>query len=208
MQTPPAPAQANRPKLLVNLGAGPKDQAWLPRMFRDWRQLRVDVDPAVAPDLLADLTDLSSIESGSVDAVWTSHTLEHLFAHQVSQAIGEAHRILKEDGFLCLVVPDLQAIAEYMVSDRLHEVVYDSPAGPVIAHDMIFGFGPYLAQGMFKMAHHCGFTPALLLQRLQQVPFAEIVMRRRPNQELAAIARKRPPSNDAEREALIAALEL
>jgi len=194
-------------RLLVNLGAGPRESAWVSPYFREWRQMRVDLDPAMEPDLLADITDLSAIETGSVDAVWTSHCLEHLFAHQVNQAIAEAFRILKDDGFLCIIVPDLQSIAEFMVNDKLHEVVYESPAGPVIAHDIIYGFGPYLAKGMFKMAHHCGFTPALLLQRLQQAPFAEIVMRRRKSQELAAVARKRAPESDAEREALITGLE-
>jgi predicted SAM-dependent methyltransferase len=199
---------ATSPRLLVNLGAGPRESAWVPPFFAGWRQLRVDLDPSVAPDLLADVTDLSAIETGSADAVWSSHCLEHLFAHQVGQAIAEAFRVLKDDGFLCLVVPDLQSIAEYLAADKLHEVVYESPAGPVTAHDIIYGFAPYIAQGMHRMGHRCGFTPALLLNRLQEVPFAEIVMRRRAGQELAAIARKRAPSSDAERDAFMAALEL
>src|SRR6266704_604265 len=92
--------------------------------------------------------------------------------------------ILADDGFLCVIVPDLQTIAEYIASDRLHEVVYESPAGPVIAHDIVFGFGPHLAQGRIKMAHNCGFTPTLLLQKLREAPFAQIVLRRRTGHEL------------------------
>ena len=58
-----------RPRLLVNLGAGQKDTARLPAMFADWREVRVDVDAVVAPDILATMTDLSAIESGrSCDA--------------------------------------------------------------------------------------------------------------------------------------------
>ena len=57
-------------------------------------------------------------------------------------------------------------------------------------------------------AHNCGFTPTLLLQQLQKAPFAEIVLRRRANHELAAVACKRAPAGEAEREALLAALEL
>lgn len=200
--------QQPRAKLLVNVGSGPKGSAWLPAMFAAWRELRVDVDATVAPDILADVTDLSSIESGSVDAVWSAHCLEHLYLHQVSQAVAETFRILSDDGFWCLIVPDLQVIAEYIARDRLHEVVYESQAGPVTAHDMIFGFGPQLARGRSSMAHKCGFTPSLLLQKLQEVPFAEIVLRRRANGELAAAARKRRAADDAEREAFLAALEL
>ncbi|HEX3862520.1 MAG TPA: methyltransferase domain-containing protein [Stellaceae bacterium] len=195
-------------RLLVNLGSGPKGSSWLPAALAGWRELRVDVDPASEPDLLADMTNLSAIADNSVDAVWSSHCLEHLHLHEVTKAIAEAFRILSEGGFLCLIVPDLQAIAQYIVNDRLHEVVYESPAGPVRAHDMIYGYGPYLAKGMSKMAHHSGFTPTLLLQKLQEAPFAEIVLRRRPNQELAAIACKRAPATDRERETFLASLEL
>ncbi len=194
--------------MLVNLGSGVRGSARLPAMFADWRELRVDMDAKVAPDILADITDLSAIESGSVDAIWSAHCVEHLYLHQVGKAIAEAYRILADDGFYCLIVPDLQVIADYIANDRLHEVVYESPAGPVIAHDMLFGFGPHLAQGRSSMAHKCGFTPTLLLQKLQEAPFAEIVLRRRANQELAAVACKRPAVGEAARGALLAALEL
>ncbi|HEY8873213.1 MAG TPA: methyltransferase domain-containing protein [Stellaceae bacterium] len=190
------------------MGAGEKGAAWLPAMFADWREVRVDVDATMAPDILADMTDLSAIESGSADAVWVSHGIEHLYLFEVSKAIAEIYRILADDGFFCVIVPDLQILAEYIASDRLHEVVYQSPAGPVIAHDMLFGFGPHLAQGRSSMAHKCGFTPTLLLQKLQEAPFAEIVLQRRASHELAAVASKRAPADDAERQALLAALQL
>jgi SAM-dependent methyltransferase len=177
-------------------------------MFADWRELRVDVDASVVPDILADITDLSAIESGSVDAVWSAHCIEHLYLHQVGQVIVQIHRILKDDGFFCMIVPDLQAIAEFIARDRLHEMVYESPAGPIIAHDMIYGFGRSLAQGHGAMAHRCGFTPTLLLQKLQEAPFAEFVLRRRAQYELAGLACKRPSAGDAEREAFLAALNL
>jgi SAM-dependent methyltransferase len=200
--------QGTRQRLLVNLGSGPKGGAWLPAMFADWREVRVDVDPRVAPDILADMTDLSAIESGTVDAVWSAHGVEHLYLFEVGKAVAEIHRILADDGFFCLIVPDLQTIAEYIATDRLHEVVYESPAGPVTAHDMLFGCGPALAQGRSSMAHKCGFAPTLLLQKLQESPFAEIVLRRRTNYELAAVACKRASAGPSEREAFLAALQL
>jgi SAM-dependent methyltransferase len=197
-----------RGKLLVNLGSGPQGAAWLPTMFAEWRQFRVDVDPDAAPDLVADITDLSAIATGSANAVWSAHCIEHLYLPEVGRAIAEAYRILADDGFLCLIVPDLQSIAGYIVNDRLHEVIYQSAAGPVTAHDMLFGFTPALAQGRTSMAHNCGFTPSLLMQKLQESQFAEIVLRRRPNHELAAVAQKRAPADAAERETLLTALEL
>jgi SAM-dependent methyltransferase len=208
MDDTPVYDQQNRARLLVNLGSGPKGSAWLPAMFADWRELRVDTDATAAPDLLADITDLSASEAGSIDAIWSAHCLEHLYLHQVAGAIAEMYRILADDGFMCLIVPDLQVLAEYIVNDKLHEVVYQSAAGPVTAHDILFGYGPYLAQGLNGMAHRCGFTPSVLVRELQKSPFAEIILRRRTGAELAAVARKRPPASDAEREGLLEALEL
>ena len=203
------PAQQHtRPRLLVNLGSGGKGVTALPAMFADWRELRVDADADAVPDLLADITDLSAIETGVANAVWSAHCLEHLYLHEVGRAIAEAYRILTDDGFLGVIVPDLQILAEYISGDRLDEAVYRSAAGPVTAHDMIFGFGTYLARGQEGMAHRCGFTPNLLGRKLQESPFAEIVLKRRPNHELAALALKRRPADDAERQALIAALQL
>lgn len=203
LKEPPLP----RRKLLVNLGSGPKGISKLPAMFAEWREFRVDADPAAAPDLLADITDLSAIRTGSADAVWMAHCVEHLYLHQVRKAIEEAHRILAGDGFVCVIVPDLQSIAEFLLADRLLDPVYHSPAGPITAHDMIFGYGRDLALGHTNMAHKCGFTAGVMLQKLKEVPFAETILRRRPR-ELAAVACKRAPADIAERQALLAALEL
>ena len=208
MSETPAPHASGQRKLLVNLGSGSKGSTWLPSMFADWRELRVDVDPRSAPDILADITDLSSLESGCADAVWSAHCLEHLYLHQVGPAIMEAYRLVADGGFFCMIVPDLQAIAGHIAGDRLHDVVYESPAGPITAHDMVYGYGNALAEGKLAMAHRCGFTPTLLMQKLQEAPFAEIVLKRRANYELAGIGRKRVAADDAERDAFLATLQL
>ena len=86
------PGQRRRPgrdsRVVVDAGSGPKGGGRLPPLFVDWHQLRVDVDPAVDPDVLRQgSVDLSAIPSGFADAVWTSHCLEHLYLHQVPQAL-------------------------------------------------------------------------------------------------------------------------
>ena len=195
-------------KLIINVGCGPPYGSWLPGMFDDWRTTRIDIDPAMEPDIVASANDLSQIESGTADVVWSAHCVEHLFLHEVSQAIAEFHRVLKDDGFACIIVPDLQAIGSYIASDRIQQVIYQSPAGPVTVHDMLFGYGPALEQGVASMAHRCGFTPTLMLDQLHKVAFAEVTVRRRTSLELAAVACKTPSRNAAEREALLTALEL
>jgi SAM-dependent methyltransferase len=204
----PAKRARSRRPLLINAGCGPRGSARLPPLFDDWRQLRVDIDPGIEPDILTSVTDLSAIGSASADAVWSAHCIEHLFAHEVPSALAEFRRVLRRDGFACVIVPDLQAVAQWIADDRLHETIYQSPAGPVTAHDVLWGFGPALELGHGAMAHRCGFTPTALLQRLSGCGFPEVILRRRPTLELAGLALCRPSKNPAEREALMSRLAL
>jgi SAM-dependent methyltransferase len=198
-----------RERVLVNVGCGLLEHSSLPQYFDSWRQLRVDIDPEVKPDIQADLTDLSPIADGAADAVWASHCLEHLYQHQVPIALREFRRVLREDGFLCLIVPDLQSVAQHVAGDRLHEALYQSAAGAVTPHDMIYGFGAALAGGHTSMAHRCGFTPGMIERSFRQLPYAEVLLRRRTAHfELAAVARAQPAKDEAERASLMAALEL
>jgi SAM-dependent methyltransferase len=200
---------SERQRLLVNAGSGRLDHHKLPAFFDSWQQLRVDSDAAVEPDLIADLTDMKSVADASADAVWASHCLEHLYIHQVRAALKEFRRVLRDDGFVCVIVPDIQTVARYVMADQLHEPLYRSAAGPVTPHDMIYGYGAAIADGRHSMAHHCGFTPGMLQHCFEQLPFGEVLLRRRPAQlELAAVARATPAKNAAERAALVAALEL
>jgi SAM-dependent methyltransferase len=196
-------------RVLVNVGCGPNDAGKLPAYFNGWQQVRVDVDPAVRPDIIADLTDLSPIADGSADAVWAAHCIEHLYEYQVPVALAEFRRVLRDDGFACVIVPDLQIVGSYVVADRLHEPVYQSAAGPVTPHDIIFGFGAAIAGGRASMAHRCGFTPGMLQRSFRQLGFGEVLLRRRGAQlELAAVARVTAAKDDAERMGLMGALEL
>jgi SAM-dependent methyltransferase len=198
-----------RERVLINVGCGPRHSSTLPTFFDSWRQLRVDVDPSVEPDVVADLTDLSPIPDGSADAVWAAHCIEHLYEHQVSLALAEFRRVLCDDGFVCVLVPDLQAVAQYVAADQLHETLYNSQAGPITPHDIFFGYGVAIANGRTSMAHRCGFTPSSLQRAFQKQPFGELLLRRRTTVfELAAVARVTPANDDAERAALMAALEL
>jgi SAM-dependent methyltransferase len=196
------------PPVVLNAGAGESDLAQLPRYFNGWRQIRVDVNPALSPDLVASVTDLSAIADGSIDAIWSAHCVEHLFAHEVPLALKEFKRILNDTGFACIIVPDLQSIAEYLADDKLHETVYESSAGPITAHDMLWGFGPAIEGGASAMAHRCGFTPTLFLERLKAAEFGEIALRRRANLELAALALREDSGSPARRESLMVSLGL
>jgi len=192
--------------VFINAGCGSSHNSKLPAFFHKWRQIRVDVDPGMKPDLVANIADLSAIPDGVIDAVWSAHCVEHLFAYQVPMALAGFRRVLCTSGFACVIVPDLQAIAHWIASDRLHETIYESAAGPVTAQDMLWGFGVAIARGDTAMAHHCGFTPTLFLQRLQEAGFAEIVLRRKSNLELVALALPHTSEGAERRETLMAEL--
>ena len=194
-------------RVVLNAGCGSPPDSSLPRFFRKWQEIRVDVDPDLKPDLVTNIADLSAISDGAVDAVWCAHCVEHLFAYQVPRALAEFRRVLCDTGFACIIVPDLQAIAHWIATDQLLETIYQSAAGPVSAHDMLWGFAPAIARGKTAMAHHSGFTPTVLLERLKEAGFAEIVLRRRRrNLELAALALRRPSGGAKQREKLMAEL--
>lgn len=196
-------------RVFLNAGSGTAADSRLPPVFRNWKQIRVDINPNLSPDLVASIHDLSAIPDGTIDAVWCSHCLEHLFAHQVPLALAEFRRVLRSDGFACIIVPDLQQVADWIATDRLHESIYESVAGPVTAHDMLWGFAPAIAHGLTGMAHHCGFTPTVLLEDLKQAGFSEIVLRRQSGKlELAGLALQRPSRSPKDREKRMADLGL
>jgi SAM-dependent methyltransferase len=137
----------------------------------EWREIRLDIDPAVEPDVIASLTDMSAVASASVDAVYCCHNLEHLYAHEVPLALAEFIRVLRPGGQAVIEVPDLEAIAQLVAADRLEEVVTETSTGPITALDMIYGHRWHIADGNRFMAHHTGFTVRTLGEALSKAGF-------------------------------------
>ncbi len=184
------PAALPAQKLCLHVGCGVSAPERLPLCFQDavWREVRLDIDPTVQPDIVASITDLSIIKDRSVDAIWSSHNLEHLHGFEVAQALAEMQRVLKADGFLLLNLPDLRAVARHILADNLNEVLYMSPVGPIRPLDMLFGHQDSLARGKTYMAHRTGFTSATLGQALAEAGFAEVRVTEGKHWDLWALA--------------------
>lgn len=150
----------------------------------------MDINQDTAPDLIASITDMSMLSDGAVDAIWSSHMLEHLYRHEVAAALRECLRVLAPGGVFVAMVPDFQQVCSMAAADRLDEVLYTVAAGPVTAHDIIFGFGKAVAEGNTFMAHRTGFTPTVLGRDMQDAGFDPVFLKRQPTLELMVIARR------------------
>lgn len=86
----------------INLGCG--------RCFHpDWVNLdSAPGDPGVLP---CDVRRPLPFADGSVDAIYSSHLLEHLTADEGAALLAECFRVLKPGGIIRVVVPDLEGIA-------------------------------------------------------------------------------------------------
>ena len=172
----------SRIKKFLHVGCGPAHKQNTTAEFSsgDWHELRFDIDATVNPDYIGTMTDMSAIEDSFVDAIYSSHNIEHLYAHEVSEALSEFKRVLNEDGVLVLTCPDLQEVAKLVAEDKLTEPAYTSPAGPITPLDILYGFRPSIAQGNTYMAHRCGFTETVLRGTLGAHGFASVATMRRP----------------------------
>ena len=177
--------------LHVGCGINRKDKATASFAGPAWRELRLDIDPGVDPDIVGTMTNMTALADESVDAIFSSHNIEHLYPHEVPLALAEFLRVMKPGGFAVITCPDLQSVAALIAEDKLTDQAYMSPAGPITPLDMVYGFRPQLAEGKLFMAHHCGFTKKVLAGTLLGCGFKSVLTNRRPASfDLWAIASK------------------
>jgi SAM-dependent methyltransferase len=189
---------ATSPRRLLHVGCGPRGQPLPPGFAAPaWQEIRFDIDPTVAPDVVGSMTKLDHFGDASLDAIFSSHSLEHLFEHEVMVALREFARVIRPEGHAVITCPDLQGIGRLLAEDRLVEAAFISPAGPIGALDVLFGYRPSLAQGNSFMAHHYGFTLTSLLIHLRQAGFARAGgVRLESVYELWVVASKEPRGDD------------
>ena len=161
-------------KKVLHVGCGPYHPEALPPELRteEWQEIRLDINPNVQPDILGTITDLSGVEDGSVDAVYSSHNLEHIYTYEVPVALAEFKRVLKPQGMAIIILPDIQAVAEEVAQGHLENPLYVSPAGPIAAIDILYGLGTDLARGNYYMAHKTAFTAETLKEKLLEAGFS------------------------------------
>jgi ubiquinone/menaquinone biosynthesis C-methylase UbiE len=149
-----------RKVLHVGCGRSP-----LPAWMTDCDETRLDIDPGVQPDVVASMLDMGDI--GGFDMVYSSHSLEHVYPHEVPVALAEMFRVLKPGGVVVAIVPNLDGVKPDETP------LYWSEAGPVCGLDMIYGMSRLIRDHPY-MAHHSGFIPDTLTRAIESVGFQNV----------------------------------
>ena len=195
-------------KTFLHVGCGSKRKDRTTAAFNtpEWNESRLESDEKVNPDIVGTMTDMSAVANGSVDAIFSSHNIEHLYPHEVPVALAEFRRVLRSDGFLVVTCPDLQSVCALVAQDKLTEPAYTAPAGPIAPLDILYGYRPAMTKGNLFMAHRCGFTQRVLTATLQSAGFASVAVRRRehPHYDLWAVATMQRMEQDALRTLAVA----
>ena len=151
-------------KTFLNVGCRPANRPKIKGFDNDdWKEIRFDIDKNVNPDIVGTLTDMKLVETGSVDAIYSSHNIDHIYPHEVLIALKEFYRVLNDDGIVVITCPDLQSVCEAVVNDKLLEPLYETTEGHQISPiDILYGWRIPIAQGNEYMAHKGGFTYSAL----------------------------------------------
>ena len=185
-------------KTFLHVGCGHKNKSRCKGFNNDnWKEIRLDIDENVNPDIVGTLTDMKLVETGSVDAVYSSHNIEHIFPHEVPIALREFYRVLKEDGIVVITCPDIQSVGEALTQDKLFETLYESPMGPVTAFDILYGHRKTTVDGNIFMVHKGGFTYSTLDIKFKEAGFKIKYGGRRPGAfDLYIVAFKQKKSEE------------
>ena len=163
---------------LLHVGCG---VASLPSWLDRYEETRVDINPDCKPDIIANMLNLGDI--GEFDCVYSNHALEHLYPHEIPQALSEFMRVLKHGGALIVFVPDCEDVKP------TNEVLFSSDAGDIAGLDLLYGLRSMLAHSPF-MAHHMAFTQGTLLEALDNAGYSTATVKRLSDYALMGAAIK------------------
>jgi len=163
-------------KNVLNVGGGSK-AIQLPPEYTHFTHTLLDIDPKGEPDIVCDARELTTLEATQFDAVYCSHNLEHYYRHEVPLVLAGFLHVLKDGGFAHIKVPDIQGVMHAVVDNDMDidDVLYQSPAGPIMVLDVLYGYGVEIEQsGQHFYAHKTGFTKISLIRALQKAGFTKI----------------------------------
>lgn len=184
-------------KVLLHVGCGREGREVLPPLDYDkeWREVRVDLDPSVNPDVVASIVDLQGVPDNSVSIVFSKHNIEHVESYQAMLVLKSFYRVLRPDGFAIIRTPDLKQVAELILKHGLDFLVMTAWGHPVTPIDMLYGVRGAIAEGNSFMAHRTGFTADTLYAHVMAAGFEAASVFERPKYELGVFAQKKVQGN-------------
>jgi predicted SAM-dependent methyltransferase len=120
--------------------------------------------------LIHDLRRRFPFQDGNVDIVYSSHTLEHFTRDDGRRFLEECHRVLRPNGIVRIVVPDLKDFVKQYTSGRMRadefcEKLMCLP--PLSGKGMLSRF----FINMFAFPHQCMYDTETLLTILSEIGF-------------------------------------
>ena len=75
-------------KTFLHVGCGHENKSKLKGFNNDnWKEIRFDINKEVNPDIEGTLLDMNQVPDKSVDAIYSSHNIEHVYSHQMKCAL-------------------------------------------------------------------------------------------------------------------------
>lgn len=161
---------------VLNVGGNSKEIA-LPPAYDGFEHLLLDIDPKGKPDIVCDARELGTLDGAQFDAVYCSHNLEHYYLHDVPKVLRGILHVLKPGCCAHLVVPDVHEVMRLAIANNLdlHDVLYQSKAGPITVCDVLYGYGTEIEHsGNDFYAHKTGFSQKSLLRALLDAGYTKI----------------------------------
>ena len=166
-------------KKVLHVGCGQKSLKHLPSGFQNgsWDEVRFDINEVLRPDIVGTITDMVAIEDESMDGLYSSHNIEHVFLHEVVGVLSEFRRVIKKNGIVVVICPDLQEVCKNVSEGNggIVKPLYQSPAGPITPLDIIYGHIASVRRGEHYMAHKTGFDLHSLAASFKEAGFARFM---------------------------------
>lgn len=130
--------------------------------FQDYEIVRLDLDPTVQPDIVADARQIPEPD-GKYDVIYASHVLEHFGFKWTVNILKEWIRVLKVGGKLVITVPNLEWAAEKILQAK------DGKIDQFDKERAMFMFFSAQKDGGAEDYHKAGFTPKSLESLLKSI---------------------------------------
>ena len=120
--------------------------------------------------VLHDLTKRFPWADNTVDAIYSSHTLEHLSKEQGQYFLQECYRVLKSEGVVRIVVPDLKHFVEQYLHKNMRADDFVQKLGVLYGTKGQSALKKRLAP-FYQFPHKCMYDTLTLMEVMAEIGF-------------------------------------